>query len=149
MPMYFTPGFHHWESKIAAVFGAEDGRAIEVPLSDPRLAEIVMFGNGKDADLALRLADGAVLEMGMGSLTIACASAVESTVRSHDDYNVVVRYSGTGLRISSLRVAFNLASGSDYFEPFDRDVQEWIDNSFVRALNYAVHVHITLVAVEG
>jgi hypothetical protein len=136
----------HEEIEISAAFSSEDGRAVDVSLGDSRLGEIIMFGNGKDAELELQLADGREFKLEICSLTITCDGAMSSSVRRYDDRNVVVRYSCAGLRISSMQVASDLEK---YDYEFVRDVQDWVDGGFESELNYVVHVCITLTGLEG
>ena len=78
MSMRFEPWFLPKKAKIATVLSADSGVAVEIPLVDPRLDEIVMFGNGKDAEMEVRLADGTEIELALNSLTVDCETPIVS-----------------------------------------------------------------------
>jgi hypothetical protein len=109
------------------------------------LTEVVISGNGKDADILIALADGKELSMGADAVTVSADGRVQARFTRLDDVNVEIRYRGPGLAARSVRVRYD-SCDPEWQGKFREDVRAWVENDSSAELNYYVEVDIVLAA---
>ncbi|MEU8887926.1 hypothetical protein [Streptomyces sp. NPDC048442] len=116
----------------------------DVPLQGEPLEELMLIGNGKDAEVIVVLGDGRrfVLGLGKGLRVHGCQGLVVETV-PWGDISMVVRYSGPGLVISRMRCEVPKWAGCDP-EEFDVDLRRWVESGGREELAWALVVEIEL-----
>ncbi len=79
-----------------------------LPMEGLALRELVMQGNGKDAEVRVVSADGRCFcfEVGGGSLRIAVRGTVLTEVQSLDDVSLRVRYTAEHLLLERARIHY-------------------------------------------
>lgn len=98
--------------------------AWETILAEPAsLAEVVIFGNGKDCDLTISLLGGRHFLMTVDHVTVSADSMVTAEFKQVDDLNVKIRYSGPDLEARSVRIGYD---DPDLAEEFRESVRKWL-----------------------
>lgn len=132
---------HEWLAR-----GSTRGTGWVPILTEPApLREVIVSGNGKDADLTISLADGRRFEMGAADVTVSADGPVTVRFKRIDDVNAEIRYSGADLEVRSARISF----GPDGTDEFRDDVSEWLESSphanpYRDSLGYCVDAEIVL-----
>ncbi|MBF6128454.1 hypothetical protein [Nocardia brasiliensis] len=133
---------------LSAMFAESGSRhVVAVPIGGQELVDMVATGNGKDADLRLRLVGGTTLEMGLAHLSVVGDCVLETAVQGYGDSSLSVWYSGTGVVVvRSLDLSCCLLDevAEDWDEEFRDDVRTWIDGGFEGTLSYSVYVRVDL-----
>ena len=109
------------------------------------LADVVIVGSGKDADIRIALADGKRLLMGAGDVTVSADSSVRARIQWLDDVNVEIRYCGPGLVARSVRVKYD-SGDPEWQDEFHQDLRAWLASDSSYEFNYSVDADIVLAA---
>ncbi|MGW4846580.1 hypothetical protein [Nocardia brasiliensis] len=96
-----------------------------LPVQDKVVEEIGYFGNGKDADLVVKFADGSTGTVPSHHVSIASSASIQLTISSLDDLNLAVRITGKDLSITTGRVVNYDADHEHYGSEFRDDVAQW------------------------
>ncbi|WP_433656858.1 hypothetical protein ACQPW1_36230 [Nocardia sp. CA-128927] len=132
---------------LSAIFGDPGNRhVVEIPIGGREFVDIVASGNGKNAELRVRLVDGTTLEMRLAYLSVVGDCAKETAVQRYDDSSLNVWYSGVGLVVRSLDLSCRADDGDaeEWEAEFENDVRSWIDGGFEGELNYSVYARVAL-----
>lgn len=120
---------------------------VELPLQGERLSEIVLFGNGKDCDLMVELADGRQFVLGLGDpLRVHGCAGLLSQVLRWDDRSLLIRYGGKNLVIAAFRIG--TPSWPDELESFQAEVREWLSTGGTHDLCSALPVEIEITTTD-
>jgi hypothetical protein len=111
------------------------------------LADVVIVGSGKDADILITLADGRELSMGADDVTVSADSSVQARITRLDDVNIQIRYCGPGLVARSVRVKYD-SRDPEWQDEFLQRLRAWLAGDSSGELNFCVDADIVLTA-EG
>jgi len=117
----------------------------EVLVGPAPLAEVVIVGSGKDADILIACADGRELSMGAGDVTVSADSSVQAHITWIDDVSVEIRYCGPGLVARSVRVKFD-SRDPEGRDAFHEALRAWLASDSSCEFNFCVDADIVLAA---
>jgi hypothetical protein len=118
---------------------------IPLPLDGARLAELVIFGNGKDSDVTIKLAGGRVIEIPVEDVRVVTGEGIIVHSVRYDDVSRIVRFSGQGLSIRHARVAWP-GEDEECVTGLAEDLPAFLDpeNEQVKYLRYVVDAEFEL-----
>lgn len=106
------------------------------------LADLVIWGNGKDLDLELTLVNGRRVEMGAGDITVSTEGPVEMRLERVDDVNLRIRYASPGMDMRSLQISWPGPDQADFLE----SLRAYLADPDNESLGYCVDASISLAA---
>lgn len=115
-----------------------------LPMEGLALRELVMQGNGKDAEVQVVAADGRrfSFEVGGGYLRIAVSGTVLTEVQSLDDVSLRVRYTAERLVLKRARIRYP-GSEAEWKQDVVRRGSDW-------SLSWVIdHTDLELVGAQG
>jgi hypothetical protein len=104
------------------------------------LAELVIWGNGKDLELEFTLVDGRTVEMGAGDITVSTDGPVEMRLERVDDLNLKIHYAGVGTEIRSMQVSWPEPDQADFI----KSLRAYLADPDNESLDYCVDANISL-----
>ncbi|WP_066947207.1 hypothetical protein [Microtetraspora fusca] len=115
---------------------------MDLPLSGERLSEIVLFGDGKAADVMVELCDGRQFTLPLGgALRVVGCPGLKTEVTRWDDRSLVIRYFGEGLAVAAARI--EVPDWTDEpEEAFHSAVHKWLATPGFQELPYALEIEI-------
>ncbi|MCD0449428.1 hypothetical protein LO762_09530 [Actinocorallia sp. API 0066] len=115
---------------------------LDVPLSGERLAEIVFFGHGKDADLMIRLRDERKFVIPMGDrFRLSGCDGLRHEIIPWDDRSLAIRYSGENLELAALRIEIPRWAHTED-EDFEDAVRRWLEDDEELPACLQVDIHL-------
>ena len=106
------------------------------------LAELVIWGNGKDLGLEFTLVDGRRMEMGAGDITVSTDGAVEMRLECVDDLNLKICYNSPGAEMRSIQVCWPDPGQAGFVE----NLRAFLADPNNESLDYCVDANISLSA---
>lgn len=104
------------------------------------LAELVIWGNGKDLGLEFTMVNGRRLEMEAGDITVSTDGPVEMRLERVDDLNLKICYSGPGTEMRSMQVSWPDPGQADFIE----NLRAFLADPDNESLDYCVDANISL-----
>jgi hypothetical protein len=115
---------------------------VEMPFAGERLASVVYFGSGKDAEVRLAFADGRRVTLPAGALRVEVDRGIVVDVSRWDDVSLRIAYLGPGLRLHGGR--FGYPGGGDEQADFLAAARSWLTAGCVEELLWGVDVELRL-----
>lgn len=116
----------------------------DIPLGQEPLTEIMLFGNGKDADVVIELLDGRHYSVGLGrGLHITGCPGLEVETLRWDDRSLAIRYFGPDLVLSRLRCEVP-TWGDINVDEFREEIRRWVASGGGDELLWALSLKIEL-----
>jgi len=116
---------------------------VTLPFVGERLASVVHFGNGKDADLELTFASGRRATLPVSAVRVEADRGVVVDVSSWDDVSLRIEYFGPDLSLHSGRFGV-----PDYDDEFDAGflavAESWLAAGCQEELRWVVEVELRL-----
>jgi len=116
---------------------------VTLPFDGERLASVVHFGNGKDADLTLTFAGGRRVVLPVSALRVEADRGVVVEVSRWDDVSLIIEYLGTDLYLHSGRFGYP-GAGDQFDVEFIPDAQSWLAAGCEKELLWVVEVELRL-----
>jgi hypothetical protein len=117
----------------------------ELPLAGEHLSEIVLFGDGKDADVMVELLDTRRFVFGLGgALRVHGCPGLETEVSKWDDRSLIIRYFGQNLKVAAVRLGVPDEADA---EELAADIHEWLATDGVDDLLWAVSIEIEVAPI--
>jgi hypothetical protein len=116
---------------------------VTLPFAGERLASVVHFGNGKDADLTLTFAGGRRVVLPVSAVRVEADRGVVVDVSRWDDVSLRIEYLGSDLYLHSGR--FGYPGNFDQFvAEFPAEAQSWLAAGCEEELLWVVEVELRL-----
>jgi hypothetical protein len=120
---------------------------VTLPFAGERLASVVHFGNGKDADLLLTFAGGRRVTLPVSGVRVEADRGVVVDASRWDDVSLRIEYLGSDLYLHSGR--FGCPGDRDEFlarfvASFPAEAQSWLAAGCEKELPWTVEVELRL-----
>jgi len=118
---------------------------VTLPFAGERLASVVHFGSGKDAELRLAFAGGRRLMLPVNAVRVEVDRGIVVDVSAWDDVSIRIEYLGSDLYLHSGRFGFP-DDGDACDARFLADAQRWLAAGCEEQLLWGVDVELRLVS---
>jgi hypothetical protein len=115
----------------------------DVPLAQEPLTDIIVTGNGKDAEVVITLRDGRQYKVGHRWLGVTGCPGLQVETLGWDDSSLAVRYYGPGLAISRLQCEVP-DWGDTGPDEFLEETRRWVESGGEYELGWALALQIEL-----
>lgn len=119
----------------------DDTTWFHLPFAGEPLASLTHIGNGKDADIVLKFANGKHKEFGASHVRVETDHGIVVEVSPIDDMTLTSTYTGNGLWLRRGRIHFT--DDERWLEEFLDDARAWAESDY-RALGYVVNAELWL-----
>jgi hypothetical protein len=116
---------------------------VTLPFAGERLASVVHFGNGKDAELLLTFAGGPRVTLPVCAVRVEADRGVVVDVSSWDDVSLRIEYLGSDLYLHSGRFGCP-GDGEEFVAEFLAEAQSWLAAGCAEELRWVVKVELRL-----